>query len=396
MRALFAISAACLLAACTSTSVKSPNQNTTLAQAPSALDQARAKNQHWLEPNLLQGFPYSTDADYRPPARLAVLLPQTGNLAIAAKAIRDGLVSAYYAEYRTKPSLRFYDSKGTADGAKDAYQRALKDGAQMIIGPIGKEEVAAIAGSASGVPVLVLNNVDNPKNRFLLNFSLNPEREGELIADRLIERKILSAVVFSQNTDSIGRTLSAFESRYIKSGGRVISKATAPQFSKDAGTGAAINPVLPENILQAKAVVLLMTSSAAKSTRAALALHGASALPVFASSDITDNIDTKTNGQLDGVQFLQMPWLGNGSNVLNISAAQLAKLPSARGGGSRLNAFGIDAWLISTHLQAWLNNPNLPINGVTGTLHLEPDGQIERSLPWMQYQNGLPQAANAE
>ena len=55
-----------------------------------ALAQARAKNQHWLDPALTTAFPESGAADYRPPSKLAVLLPQSGNLAVAGNAIRDG------------------------------------------------------------------------------------------------------------------------------------------------------------------------------------------------------------------------------------------------------------------------------------------------------------------
>ena len=138
----------------------------------------------------------------------------------------------------------------------------------------------------------------------------------------------------------------------------------------------------------------LMNGDAAKPTRAALALNGAAGIPVFAGTDITDSGDAKTNTQLDGIEFLQMPWLVNRGNSLNISAAQLLKLPSARGPGAKLNAFGADAWLIATRLPVWLASPNSEIGGATGNLHLEPDGRIERTLSWSVFRAGVPQAAN--
>jgi outer membrane PBP1 activator LpoA protein len=139
-----------------------------------------------------------------------------------------------------------------------------------------------------------------------------------------------------------------------------------------------------------------MSGTDAKTTRAALALNGASAIPLMASADISEIKDDKPNTLLDGITFLQMPWLLNRINAANVMASQLKPLPSARSlSGSRLNAFGVDAWLISTHLQAWLNNPNGELNGATGSLHLEPNGSIERNLPWSIYRNGLPQATDA-
>src|SRR5690606_32301802 len=54
---------------------------------------------------------------YRPPRRLAVLLPMTGPLATAAGPVRDGLLAAYYGERRDRPELVFYDTGGTISGA---------------------------------------------------------------------------------------------------------------------------------------------------------------------------------------------------------------------------------------------------------------------------------------
>lgn len=397
MRVLIATTALCLLAACSTTPQRTigPQTPNSVLQAD-PLSEARARNQHWLNPRLIDGFPASSDSNYRPPERLAVLLPQTGSLGVAGNAIRDGILAGYYAETRQKPSIRFYNSQGTADGVKTAYQRALKDGAQMIIGPIGKDEVAAIANMADGIPVLALNNVLNPNNKFLLNFSMTPEREGELLAEHLLSKNLKQTALFYQANESNARVLAAFEKAYTKSGGILVAKAMAPQFSKDEPTATTTKPTLPDGLTRANAIVLLMSGTAAKSTRAALALNGASALPIFANSEITDNADPKTNTQLDGVLFLHTPWQTGAGNALGVNAAQLKALPSSRGGGSRLNAFGLDAWLISTRLQTWLSSPNTTINGSTGSLHLEPDGQIERNLLWSVYQNGIPQASNAK
>jgi len=54
---------------------------------------------------------------YRPPNRLAVLLPLSGPLATAAAPVRDGLLAGYYAEGRQRPEVIFYDTAGTPAGA---------------------------------------------------------------------------------------------------------------------------------------------------------------------------------------------------------------------------------------------------------------------------------------
>jgi outer membrane PBP1 activator LpoA protein len=160
MRFILATTIICVLAACSSAPTKAPVLSKP-ASTLTPIDQARANNQHWKASDLIAAFPASTDENYRPPARLAVMLPQTGStLAIAGKAVRDGILAGYYAETRQKPSIRFYNSQGTAEGAISAYNAAVKDGAQMIIGPIGKEEVTALAAITTSIPILALNTVD--------------------------------------------------------------------------------------------------------------------------------------------------------------------------------------------------------------------------------------------
>jgi uncharacterized protein len=394
MRALTAAAVLCVLSACSTTPRPTAvTENAAPAPAVDALQAARAGNRHWLAPTLIESFPTAVAPDYRPPERLAVLLPQSGPLAVAGNAIRDGLLAAYYAESRRKPGIRFYDSKGSAEGIASALQQALDDGAQMVIGGIGKEEVAVLAGNEHRVPVLALNRIENSRNRQLLNFSLNPEREGELLAERVLARKLLTVGLFSQGGESDTRAIAAFERRYAQGGGRILARAPAPVASLDAN-GVPLAPALPAAMAEASALVLWLPAEAAKPIRGALALMGAASKPMFASSELHSNRDYKPNNELNGIEFLQIPWLATAFNTQNLQAVQLMKLPSARGPGAALNAFGVDAWLIATRLPVWLESPNTEIAGATGALHLDPDGRIERRLLWRVYRDGTVQAAS--
>ena len=62
-------------------------------------------------------FPPADRDGYRPPAKLAVLLPSTGSFAPAGSSVRDGLLAASYGESRRRPEIRFYDTAGTPSGA---------------------------------------------------------------------------------------------------------------------------------------------------------------------------------------------------------------------------------------------------------------------------------------
>src|SRR5690606_14255039 len=76
---------------------------------------------------------------YRPPRRLAVLLPLSGPLATAAAPVRDGLLAGYYAESRQRPEVVFYDTAGSEAGALSAYARAVAEGSDFVVGPLGRD-----------------------------------------------------------------------------------------------------------------------------------------------------------------------------------------------------------------------------------------------------------------
>ena len=132
-------------------------------------------------------FPPADVDGYRPPERLAVLLPMSGALAAPAAGVRDGFLAAYYAETRRRPLVKFYDSLGTGQGAQAALSRALADGAQMIVGPLTREEVNAISGNP-GVPMIALNRGSQPVATGGTSFALLPDQEGAALANRLLPR----------------------------------------------------------------------------------------------------------------------------------------------------------------------------------------------------------------
>src|SRR5690606_19551493 len=106
----------------------------------------------------------AADADgYRPPSRIAVLLPLSGPLAAAGDSVRDGILAAYYGENRRRPELKFYDTAGNQAGLRDALARARADDAQMLVGPLTREEVDAVFGMpALELPTVALNRGQLP------------------------------------------------------------------------------------------------------------------------------------------------------------------------------------------------------------------------------------------
>jgi len=97
------------------------------------------------------------------------------------------MLAYYQIPEAQRPVLRFYDSSDPAN-LWPLYSRAITEGAQAIIGPLQKSGVSQLlrAGELE-VPVLALNHVIGnsapPANLYM--FSLDPEQEARLVAERI-------------------------------------------------------------------------------------------------------------------------------------------------------------------------------------------------------------------
>jgi hypothetical protein len=91
------------------------------------------------------------------PDQIALLLPLSGRAEAVGVAVRDGFVAGYLEqEAASRPRLKIYDV--AAETVTGAYQHAIQDGAGFVVGPLTKEDVAAIVPLSAGrTPVLALN-----------------------------------------------------------------------------------------------------------------------------------------------------------------------------------------------------------------------------------------------
>ena len=183
-----------------------------------------------------QDFPAGESDGYRPPARLAVLLPMTGTSAPAAAGVRDGFLAAYYAESRRRPVVKFYNTLGTGSGAQAALAKAVEEGAQMIVGPLTRDEVNAVYEQANtGMPLITLNRGSRLPPPRTSSFALLPDDEGTAVANRLANRGLKSVLVFSNRSDNAQRAVAAFGETLRKRGGTLVAELTVSGSMSDLG-----------------------------------------------------------------------------------------------------------------------------------------------------------------
>ena len=319
---------------------------------------------------------------YRPPVKLAVLLPLTGALATASAPVRDGLLAGYYGESRRRPEIVFYDTSGTAGGTLAAYDKAAAAGNDFVIGPLGRDEVSALFGkTALPVPVLALNrgNVAPPSGN--VSFSLTPEDEGIAAADYLLERKVVRVLAIGGGDEGQRRAIAALKERLAARGAQVtdtVGEGTAdlaPFVAKEGGVDA---------------VFLATKGSAARTLIPKLALVGLADKPRVATSQLLSGTGKPDQDRvLDGIAFPSESWTSGGVRGLPPAVGAAATLPTARGPGARLFAFGYDAWLLSAYLERLATRSDAFVSGATGVLRIDGFGTVLRTPAWSTFSSGV-------
>ena len=161
------------------------------------------------------------------PRQIALLLPLSGNRAAAGNAIRNGFLGAYFsaaAGLDGMQQLRVYDINENG-GAVAAYQVAVREGAEFVVGPLQRSNVSALAGeSLLPIPVLALNyladNVSAPPGFY--QFALAPEDEARAAATRALNDGLTRGVALVPNSDWGRRVLTSFGSEFERAGGQLI------------------------------------------------------------------------------------------------------------------------------------------------------------------------------
>jgi uncharacterized protein len=370
-----------LLAACASVQVSAPPR---VVEPPAPPPPTRAD--HW---RFDAGNRPTAERDgYRPPVQLAVLLPLTGELATAAAPVRDGLLAGYYGESRRRPELRFYDTGGNAAGAVAAYERAVADGADQVLGPLGKDQVEAVFRQArSGVPVLALNRPDSAPPRNNASYALAPEDDGTGAADYLLARGARRVLVLSAGDDHARRSVSAFERRLQADGGRILQTLAV------VGDTPADMTALLQGAVQREggpdAVFLAMRGPQARAIAPQLVAAGLGGKPRVGTTQLLSGTGKAEQDRvLDGIAFPTDSWSVSGVQGLPRAAVVGNQLPTARGPAARLFAFGYDAWLLTAYLERLALSEDGRVQGASGTLRIDVDGNVRRTPAWSTFSGG--------
>lgn len=329
------------------------------------------------------------------PARVGLLLPLSGSLSRAGRAVRDGFITTYLRFGRDASfNVTLYDT--ASDSVSNLYEQALVDGMDLLVGPLRKESVVELNGLNPELPVLALNYLatEQPAPN-LLQVGLAIEDEAKSIAARL-ERDGAKRLLVLHNDESwairASRTLrSQWQAPITEQ--TVMDLKTITE-SVGAGMFVAasesrrneLSEVLREDLQflprargDIDAVVALITNIEANALVPALRFHFAQNLPVYASSQAVRGASPRDLRELSGFLISELPWfvLDNSTYTEMNEAFGLSADPL-----SPLYALGVDAFRLCDRLPLFGSGAIVQLLGSAGALRMEDGSRFQREMAW--------------
>ncbi|MFT5274176.1 MAG: outer membrane PBP1 activator LpoA protein [Saprospiraceae bacterium] len=266
---------------------------------------------------------------------IALLLPLTSGLGHAAEAFRAGFFEAER-EATGQNRSRVYDIGAESDLSPLYYRSAINDGADFVVGPLGRQAVKVLHEQPNlPVPTLLVGLL--PENSPHLNawgLGLSPEQDAQAIAEKAIQSGLKSAVILRKNNAWGERVALAFSKAFSEKGGSI--KAEQRYLLDNEDIAISVKNVLTindseirhkrlEQLLDRRLehsvrrrddvdFVFVATSAGdARKIVPLLKFYRAHDLPLFATSSVFSGKFNKiSDADLNGLSFVDLPWLLNG------------------------------------------------------------------------------------
>ena len=349
------------------------------------------------------------------PNRVALLLPLSGQYKREGESVLIGFLSAHYSLMRSNQkiqSINIYDTQ-LYDNAKDAYDQAVNEGAEFIIGPLLQDSVSELSEKiAFNVPVLALNSNQNNDvyTIGMYQFSLSSLDEVISTSNKVVSDGNNLGVIIMPNNE-LGRDLrDVYKSTFESMGGMILddqfynpnnqdfsdelkelliinnSENRHRRLSANLGEFIAFEPRRRQDIDFIFLLATDITNAKLLTSQLDYHLSGDDPIPIYSTSNIfslRENMD-----DLEGVIFTDAPWVIDQQSWLRDLPSKLMKFWPGEAIQSRQNAMGYDAYFLTSKLAKQNNNYLKEFNGATGQLYMDSENKIRRRLAWAKVIDG--------
>ncbi len=395
----------------------------TLEQQQAAIDTWKAQNpNHPAALQLPTPLVKLKSLTSQPLNKIALLLPQEGQLAGVARALRDGFMAAHFQAQQAgqnPPAIQVFDSSRLTS-LDDFYRQAQAAGVQLVVGPLEKPLVKQLAAYPQlPITTLALNYSDAGQNNppQLYQFGLAAEDEAREVSRRAYADGKRRAVALVPSGEWGDRVLAAFRQDWEAKGGTLLAAeriaqpvalaqqiADLFQLRQSEGRAKSLQSTVGGNVSAQPSrrqdidfIFLASTPQQAQQIKPTLNFQYAGDVPVYATSNVySASGDVNQYNDMTGILFCETPWLLDTTNGLRQQVVR--QWPQAAGSLGRLYAMGVDAYSLAPRLGQLKTLPDNRIEGLSGSLSMSPSQRIERQLPWAEFAGGqvkrLPDTPN--
>ena len=158
--------------------------------------------------------------------RVGVLVPLTGSSAKLGKALRNAAMMSLFDIGSQRLILQFYDTIGTAEGARKAAELAISQGAELIIGPVYAKSVRAVRPATHSADIGVITFSSDPVNLGdgVFTISTLTSQQVEHIVKFACDKGYKRFAILSQD-NAVGDIISMAAKNAVNSCGGAITKA---------------------------------------------------------------------------------------------------------------------------------------------------------------------------
>jgi outer membrane PBP1 activator LpoA protein len=345
--------------------------------------------------------PLADGGTYAAPERVALLLPVTGPLARAGRAVRDGFMAAYLEQRPAAPfTVAIYDTNGVP--LPTLYERAIADGADVLVGPLLRDEVTALNDVGPAVPVLALNYLgagDPAPNVTQLGLAI--EDDAATLAAWLNDEEYERVLILHGSHEWSTRVMQALGANgvvpadsYLLPDLRTVTEdvGTALHVEESESRHAELEQLLGTQLLfrarsrsDIEAVVALVNAVEVTALVPALRYHFADRIPAFATAQTLQGASAGTYRTMNRFNVVELPWQAPGDPGFQRMAGAF---PLAGNPFASMYGFGADAFRLVDRVHPDNRRTFAQILGNTGVITLQPDGRWRRELARMRIQRG--------
>lgn len=316
---------------------------------------------------------------------LAVLLPMSDQFRPVSEQIRAGILKAYWHD-QANHTLLFYNTRDFTS-IEQAYHHAKSKGAQVVIGPLTREEIEPLA-NLNANDLIALNDIERPTE--FVQMSFRNIYEAEQLALELEKQGYQHVGLLSSDDPANTKLVHQIQARWIKYHPHALNIHSYPrrnpnlrhemskmihadQSQSRAGylSRTLEKPIefFPRSRQDLEAIILIGDEKQIAVLRPQFDYFGLN-LPLYGTSTLTPETlhHAKLNRDLKQIRFPTMP-------------AVLSETPL----DNTLQAFGWDSYQLAIHQP--LMTDGLSYNGTMGQHSLTEENRVFTRLTWARFLN---------